>query len=127
MTNDGQNITSSTREKPLTPRQTMTGSFVLYPQKVNYLGLNTFVPQPSTPDLHQRGYMVSTQHRYTLGPESIIVSQLSYKRFDADVTANSSAPYQLLVETTSGGFFDPQNRQTYRTEWQETYQFGAHG
>src|SRR5208283_4342613 len=41
----------------LTPRQTMTVSFALYPQKFNYLGLNTFVPQPSTPDLHQRGYM----------------------------------------------------------------------
>ena len=28
------------------------------------------------------------------------------------------------VETTTGGFFDRQRRETYRTEWQETYQFG---
>ena len=111
----------------LTPRQTMTASFDLYPQKINYLGLNTFVPQPSTPDLHQRGYMASIQHRYTLGADSILVSQFSYKRFDADVTANGNDPYQLLVETTAGGFFDRQHRQTYRTEWQETYQFGARG
>jgi hypothetical protein len=46
----------------LTPRQTMTVSFALYPQKLNYLGLNTFVPQSSTPDLHQRGDMASLQH-----------------------------------------------------------------
>jgi Carboxypeptidase regulatory-like domain len=111
----------------LTQRQTMTASFALYPQKINYLGLNTFVPQPSTPDLHQRGYMASVQHRYANGPESMLVSQFSYKRFDADVTANSDDPYQLLIETTAGGFFDRQRRQTYRTEWQETYQFGTHG
>ena len=109
----------------LTERQSLTASFALYPQKFNYLGLNTFNPQPSTPDLHQRGYMASIQHRYATGPDSLLLSQFSYKRFDADVTANSNDPYQLLIETTEGGFFNRQNRNTYRTEWQETYQFGT--
>lgn len=109
----------------LTERQSLTASLALYPQKVNYLGLNTFTPQPSTRDLHQRGYMASIQHRYVTGSESLLLSQFSYKRFDADVTANSNDPYQLFVETTAGGFFDRQKRNTYRTEWQETYQFGT--
>ena len=111
----------------LTERQSLTASFALYPQKLNYLGLNTFTPQASTPDLHQRGYMGSVQHRYAMDAETLLVSQFSYKRFDADVTPNSTDPYQLLIETTNGGFFDHQHRETYRTEWQETYQFGAHG
>jgi len=110
----------------LTERQSLTATFALYPQKLNYLGLNTFTPQPSTPDLHQRGYMASLQHRYATGPDSLLVSEFSYKCFDADITANSSAPYELLIETTEGGFFDRQNRDTYRTEWQETYQFSTH-
>lgn len=109
----------------LTQRQSLTASFALYPQKFNYLGLNTFNPQPSTPDLHQRGYMASIQHRYVTGSDSLLLSQFSYKRFDVDITANSTDPYKLLIETTTGGFFDRQNRDTYRTEWQETYQFGA--
>ncbi|HVO98232.1 MAG TPA: TonB-dependent receptor [Bryobacteraceae bacterium] len=108
----------------LTQRQSLTASFALYPQKLNYLGLNTFAPQPSTPDLHQRGYMGLIQHHYATGADSLLVSQFSYKRFDADVTANSSQPYELMVETTAGGFFDKQHRETYRTEWQETYEFG---
>jgi Carboxypeptidase regulatory-like domain/TonB dependent receptor-like, beta-barrel len=111
----------------LTDRQTLTASFALYPQKFNYLGLNTFVPQPSTPDLHQRGYMASIQHHYVAGSDSIVVSRLSYKSFDADVTANSADPYQLLVETTTGGIFDRQRRQSHRTEWQEGYQHDTHG
>jgi outer membrane receptor protein involved in Fe transport len=109
----------------LTERQSLTASFALYPQKYNYLGLNTFTPQASTPDLHQRGYMASVQHRYTTGADALLVSQFSYKLFDADITANSNDPYQLLIETTEGGVFDRQSRDTYRTEWQETYQFGV--
>lgn len=106
----------------LTSRQSMTVSFTLYPQRLNYLGLNTFQRQPSTPDLHQRGYMASIQHRKAFSSDSMLISQLSYKRFDADVTANSNAPYELYVETTTGGFFDRQARDSEYTDWQETYQ-----
>jgi hypothetical protein len=111
----------------LTPRQSFSASFTLYPQKLNYLGLNTFTPQPSTPDLHQRGYMASVQHRDALGPESMLVSQFNYKRFDADITANSTDPYELLVESTTGGYFDRQRRESERSEWQETLHFSEHG
>ena len=106
----------------LSPGQSLTAAFMLYPQKINYLGLNTFTPQPSTPDLHQRGYMAYLQHRDALGSNALLVSQISFKRFDADVTANSADPYELLVETTTGGVFDRQSRDTSRTEWQETFQ-----
>ncbi|MBV9501530.1 MAG: TonB-dependent receptor, partial [Acidobacteriaceae bacterium] len=107
----------------LTERQSLTASVALYPQKTNYLGLNTFTPQPSTPDLHQRGNMASLEHRYSTGAGSLLVSQFSYKTYDADVTANSSAPYELFIETTAGGVFDRQRRNTNRAEWQETYHF----
>ncbi|MBV8830190.1 MAG: hypothetical protein JO108_13275 [Acidobacteriaceae bacterium] len=41
------------------------------------------------------------------------------------MTAKSNDPYQLFIETTAGGFFNRQQRNTSRTEWQEIYQFGA--
>jgi len=106
-------------------KQTAILSFALYPQKLDYLGLNTFTPQPSTPDFHQRGYQVYAQHRYLTGEQSILTSQLSFKKFDADVTAQSDDPYRLLPDTTEGGFFNRQARRTSRVEWQENYQFGA--
>ncbi|MBV9296687.1 MAG: TonB-dependent receptor [Acidobacteriaceae bacterium] len=109
----------------LSERQSLTASLALYPQKTNYLGLNTFTPQPSTSDLHQRGDMASLEHRYSTGAESLLVSQFSYKTYDADVTANSSAPYELFIETTTGGVFDRQRRNTSRAEWQETYHFAT--
>jgi hypothetical protein len=107
----------------VTPKQTATVSFAMYPQKLDYFGLNTFTPQPSTPDFHQRGYQVYVQHRYLSGPQSFLTSQFSYKTFDADVTAQSDDAYRLLPDTTEGGFFSRQARRTSRVEWQENYQF----
>jgi outer membrane receptor for ferrienterochelin and colicin len=107
----------------LTSKQTATVSFALYPQKLDFLGLNTFTPQPSTPDFHQRGYQIDVQHHFVIGQRGLLNSQFSYKRFNADVTAQSDDPYRLLLETTEGGFFNRQARRTSRTSWQENYQF----
>jgi hypothetical protein len=106
----------------LSPRQTAAVSVAVYPQKLDYLGLGTFTPQPSTPDFHQRGEQINAQHHYAIGKAGLLNSQFSYKRFDADVTAQSDDPYRLLLETTEGGFFNRQARRTSRTSLQETYQ-----
>jgi outer membrane receptor for ferrienterochelin and colicin len=107
----------------LSPKQTATASFALYPQKLDYLGLNTFTPQPSTPYLHQRGYQIYAQHRWVIGDAGLLTSQFSYKTFDADVTAQSNDPYILQLETTEGGFFNRQARRSSRTSLQENYRF----
>jgi outer membrane receptor for ferrienterochelin and colicin len=107
----------------LTPKQTATVSFALYPQKLDFLGLNTFTPQPSTSDFHQRGDQINVQHRYIIGTAGLLSSQFSYKRFDADITAQSDDPYRLLPDSTEGGFFNRQARRSSRTSWQESYQF----
>src|ERR1700730_8596707 len=106
----------------ITPKQTATASLALYPQKLDFLGLNTFTPQPSTPDFHQRGFQAYLQHRYIVGDKGLLISQFSYKRFDADITAQSDDLYRLLLETTEGGFFNRQARPTSRSSFQESYQ-----
>ena len=106
----------------LTPKQTAAVSVAVYPQKLDYLGLSTFTPQASTPDFHQRGEQINAQHHYAIGQAGLLNSQFSYKRFDADITAQSNDPYRLLLETTEGGFFNRQARRTSRTSLQETYQ-----
>jgi hypothetical protein len=110
----------------ITPKQTATASFAIFPQHLDYYGLNTFTPQPSTPDLNERGYQSALQHRYATESGDLLTSQVSFRRFDADLVPNSGAPYELLVETTKGGFFNHQERQTARTEWEETYRSHPH-
>src|SRR6266487_5149191 len=80
-------------------KQTATLSVAVFPQKLDYLGLNTFNPQPSTPNLHQRGYQISAQHHFAFASGALLTSQLAYESFDADLFANGKDPYRLLVET----------------------------
>ena len=116
----------------ITSKQTATASFAIFPQKLDYYGLNTFTPQESTPNLHQRGYQAYLQHRYITDSGSLLTSQVSFRNLDADLLPNSKAPYELLVETTKGGFFNNQDRGTARTEWSEIvrshprHYFGSH-
>lgn len=116
----------------ISQRQTATASFAIFPQKLDFYGLNTFTPQASTPDVHQRGYQGYLQHRYITDSGDLLISQVSFRKFDADVFANSSGPYQLLLETTNGGFFNLQNRESLRTEWEEIFRvhpihfYGSH-
>jgi hypothetical protein len=104
-------------------KQTATMSVAVYPQKLQYLGLNTFTPQPSTADYHQRGYQIYGQDRYLTGLNSALTSQISYKTYDADTTPEGTGDYQLLIDTTEGEFFNQQRRRTNRFDWQESYAF----
>jgi len=106
----------------ISERQSATLSVAVFPQKFDYLGLNTFTPQPSTTDLHQRGYQISAQHSFVRKSGALLSSRFAYEEFDADTFPNSQDPYRLLVETTEGGFFNRQNRDTDRVQWQEIYQ-----
>jgi hypothetical protein len=131
--NRSENFNSYTQiDFNISPKQTATASFAIFPQRFDYYGLNTFEPQPSTPDLNERGYQGYLQHRYVTDSEDLLTSQVSFRRFDADLVPNSNAPYELLVETTEGGFFNHQNRDTTRTEWEEIFRshprhfFGSH-
>lgn len=106
-----------------TSRQTATISLAIYPQKLNYMGLNTFTPQPSTTDFKQRGYQVYAQHRYFARENTALISQFSYKTYDVDLNPQSDEMYRLLIDTTEGGFFNQQRRRTNRYESVESYQF----
>ena len=106
----------------ISSKQTATVSLAVYPQKLKYLGLNTFTPQLSTPDYHQRGYQLYSQDRYVVGKEGLLTSQFSYKVFNTDVTPNGHDPYHLLVDTTEGAYFNLQARRSKRFDLQEMYQ-----
>jgi hypothetical protein len=125
--NRTENFNSYTQfDVNISPKQTATASFAIFPQHLDYYGLNTFTPQPSTPDLNERGYQAYVQHRFITGSNDLLTSQVSFRRFDADLAPNSNGPYQLLVEITEGGFFNHQDRNTTRTEWEEIYRSHPH-
>jgi len=109
----------------LSDRQTASATLSFYPQKLINLGLNTFTPQEAAPDLRQRGHLVALQHKFAAQSGGLMESAIALKTLDADLNPHSNEPYRLAVETTLGGFFSRQNRDTDRLEWQETYHFAS--
>lgn len=107
----------------ITNRHTAAINLSFFPQKLNYAGLDTFTPQESTANLRQRGYMVSGEDQYVFPSGALIESRASYKTFDLDVRANSASPYQRALDTTFGGFFNRQRRESDRFEDSEIYHF----
>src|SRR4030095_9124302 len=64
-------------------------AFSLFPQKLRFVGLNTFNPQEVTPNFKQRGFFWAINERRILSSKSVLESSFSIKQFDADVFPSS--------------------------------------
>jgi len=96
-------------------------NFALFPSKVRNIDLDTFNPVETTPNYKQRGYLASASEQAVLQDGSFLSSQVSFKTFDVDVFAKSSAPYIMSPEVDQGGYFSDTRRQSSRLQWKETY------
>ncbi len=105
-------------------RDHLTTTFSLFPQKLRYVGLNTFNPQEVTPNFKQRGFLFGVNERRILSGNSVLESSFSIKQFDADVFPSSgSAPMNLAPDVNSGNFFNRQARRSKRYQALEVYSF----
>ena len=101
----------------------LTGSFSLFPQKLDFWNLNTFNPSDTTANIHNRGWFVAVKEQAAFKSGALLESSVSAKQFDADVFGNSGAPYTITPERRLGGWFDRQNRASRRYEWLEIFNF----
>jgi hypothetical protein len=102
----------------------LTTTFSLFPQKLRYVGLNTFNHQEVTPNYKQRGFLWSVNDRHILNSSSVLESSFSLKQFDADVFPSSgTAPMDFAPNMNSGNFFNQQARQSKQYEVREVYSF----
>ena len=92
-----------------------------FPQTTRHVGLNTFNPQETTPDIKQRGSLFSISEQAIFGDASFLSSALSYKTFDVDVLPQGAQPLTLLPDRNTGNYFAETRRRTRRFQWQETY------
>ena len=102
----------------------LTATLSLFPEKLRYVGLNTFNHQEVTPNFKQRGFLLAVNERRIVNSKSVLESSFSLKQFDADVFPSSgSAPMNFAPDGNSGNFFNQQARQSKRYQALETYSF----
>ncbi len=103
----------------------LNATFALFPQKLDFANLNTFNPQETAANFHQRGWMLALNDNYVTAKGGILQTTFSVKKADADVFGNSTETFTIASQTNSGGFFNRQSRETLRYEGQSIYSFPA--
>ena len=115
------------------PSNHLTSTFSLFPEKLRYVGLNTFNPEGVTPNYKQRGFLWAVNERRTMSSKAVLESYFSVKKFDADVFPSSGAqPMNFTPNVNTGNFYNRQDRRSTRIEALEIFNFeppkfaGAH-
>lgn len=99
-------------------------SFSLFPEKLQFVGLNTFNPQEVTPNFKQRGFFWAINERKILNEKSVLESYFSIKQFDANVfPSQDNGVMNFAPNVNSGSYFNHQDRESRRYEAQEVYNF----
>ncbi len=117
----------------INPRHHLTSTFSLFPQKLRFVGLNTFNPEEVTPNYKQRGFFLGLNERWIVSDKAVLESYVSVKKFDADVFPSSGEQaMNFAPDVNSGNYFNRQDRRSTRVEALEIYNFtppnfaGAH-
>jgi outer membrane receptor for ferrienterochelin and colicin len=117
----------------INPSNHVTSTFSLFPEKLRYVGLNTFNPEEVTPNYKQRGFFWGVNERRTMSAKAVLESYFSIKKFDADVFPSSGAQaMNFTPNVNTGNFYNQQDRRSTRIDALEVYNFeppafaGAH-
>ena len=106
------------------PKHHLTSTFSLFPEKLRFVGLNTFNPEEVTPNYKQRGFFWGLNERWTVSDKALLESYLSVKKFEADVFPSSGEQaMNFAPNVNSGNFFNRQDRRSTRVEALEIYNF----
>jgi hypothetical protein len=93
----------------------------IFPQKVRYVGLDTFDSQATTPNTKQHGELFSLSDQTIFHDESFLSSLVSYKKLQFDVFAQGPQPLTVLPDGKTGNYFAGTRRSSQRLQWQESY------
>jgi Carboxypeptidase regulatory-like domain/TonB-dependent Receptor Plug Domain len=106
------------------PKHHFTSIFSLFPEKLRFVGLNTFNPEEVTPNYKQRGFFLGLNERWTVSDKALLESYFSVKKFETDVFPSSGEhAMNFAPNGNSGNYFNRQDRRSTRVEALEIYNF----
>ena len=104
----------------LSKRHTESFTFGYFPLRDQFVNLDFFQPQPTTPNYRQKDFVFAVRDNFQLA-EGFLESAASYKRFDANVWGQGKEEMTITPTVTQGNYFVDQNRQSHRLEIFELY------
>jgi Carboxypeptidase regulatory-like domain len=103
-------------------KQLATATLHVAPQRLGFVNINFFNPQPTAPDASTHNYTGTLAHRLTLGG-GLLESIFSATRFDAAVWPRGSADLTFTPAGNFGNYFSQQTHAATRISGAVTYSF----
>jgi hypothetical protein len=100
----------------------MTATMHVAPQRLGFVDLNYFNPQPTTPDASTHEYTGTISDKWSiLG--GIWENAFSVTKFDATVWPQGQLDLVIQPQLNSGNYFARQNRDARRLSWSSSFGF----
>ncbi len=111
----------------VTPKQLVTATFHIVPQRLGHVNMNYFNPEETSPDASTHNYTGTLAHRMTLGG-SLLESTFSVTSFDLGVWGRGQEDLEIAPAGNSGNYFAQKQRSAVRQSGLSTFSFAPlHG
>jgi hypothetical protein len=98
------------------PRHVVNFNVNFFPQNLQFININTLVPQSASADYRRRGVSAGISDSYQFESEVILNTVIRYTRFDSSAYAQGPADMQITPEGWGGNFFNNWARKANQVE-----------
>lgn len=101
-------------------KQLVTATLHVAPQRLDFVSLDYFNPQPTTPQATTQNYTAAVADKLTiLG--GLLENTFSVTRFNANVWPQGGQNLTITPQGNSGNYFEQQTREATRIGWSATF------
>ena len=104
-------------------RHLVTATVHVAPQRLDFVNMDYFNPQPTTPDASTHNYTATIADHLSLGG-GLLDNIISATYFAARVWGQGAQDLMITPAGNTGDYFAQQNRIASRVGWSSTYSFG---
>ncbi len=113
----------STLQAIVSPRQVVTVTLNVFPQRTQFANITALIPQTASSDYDRKGVSVSLSDAYTFSSGALFRMALNYTRFDSNAHGQGNEAMQVTPDGWGGNFFNSWARSSSQFQAAPTFQF----
>ena len=112
----------STLQAILSPKQVVTVTLNVFPQRTQFANITALIPQTASSDYDRKGASVSLSDAYTFSSGALFRMALNYTRFDSNAHGQGNEAMLLTPDGWGGNFFNSWARSSSQFQASPTFQ-----
>jgi len=113
----------STLQAILSPKQVLTVTLNVFPQRTQFANITALIPQSASSDYDRKGASGGLSDVYSFASGALFRMALNYTRFDSNARGQGSEAMNLTPESWGGNFFNSWDRSASQFEAAPIFQF----